>query len=203
VDRFQILHATVFDQADALVPGSFHFLRCMSTADKQEDVKMAMPVHVLPPTDEPPLAAVACMPLPSVIRGDKDCGRARLPFEVKVRDAKTRKAVQDLEAGKGNSCPSVDAWMADLYADDWALFHLPTGLRARSQRQASKPRSEVAKTRLSSTSLPTGRPQPTEPCQRNNSARRKNGTTPVDSLPVSNSPTADGPAGSGCYLAVT
>ena len=42
----------------------------------------------------------------------------RLPFEVKVPNAKTRKAVAELEAGKGKSFPSVDALMADLHADD-------------------------------------------------------------------------------------
>jgi DNA-damage-inducible protein J len=42
----------------------------------------------------------------------------RLPFEVKVPNAKTRKAIAELEAGKGKSFPSVDALMADLPADD-------------------------------------------------------------------------------------
>jgi DNA-damage-inducible protein J len=42
----------------------------------------------------------------------------RLPFEVKVPNAKTRKAIAELEAGKGKRLPSVDALMADLHADD-------------------------------------------------------------------------------------
>lgn len=42
----------------------------------------------------------------------------RLPFEVKVPNAKTRKAIAELEAGKGKSFASVDALMADLHADD-------------------------------------------------------------------------------------
>jgi DNA-damage-inducible protein J len=42
----------------------------------------------------------------------------RLPFEVKVPNAKTRKAIAELEAGKGKSFPSVDALMADLHEED-------------------------------------------------------------------------------------
>ena len=42
----------------------------------------------------------------------------RLPFEVKVPNAKTRKAIADLQAGKGKRFDSVDALMADLHADD-------------------------------------------------------------------------------------
>jgi DNA-damage-inducible protein J len=42
----------------------------------------------------------------------------RLPFEVKVPNATTRKAISELEAGKGKSFASVDALMADLHADD-------------------------------------------------------------------------------------
>jgi len=42
----------------------------------------------------------------------------RLPFEVKVPNAKTRKAIAELEAGKGKSFASVKALMADLHADD-------------------------------------------------------------------------------------
>jgi DNA-damage-inducible protein J len=42
----------------------------------------------------------------------------RLPFEVKVPNAKTRKAIVELEAGKGKRARSVDALMADLNADD-------------------------------------------------------------------------------------
>jgi DNA-damage-inducible protein J len=42
----------------------------------------------------------------------------RLPFEVKVPNAKTRKAVAELQAGKGKRFASVDTLMADLHADD-------------------------------------------------------------------------------------
>ena len=42
----------------------------------------------------------------------------RLPFEVRVPNAATRKAMAELEAGKGKRFASVDALMADLHADD-------------------------------------------------------------------------------------
>ncbi len=42
----------------------------------------------------------------------------RLPFEVKVPNATTRKAMAELEAGKGKSFAGVEALMADLHADD-------------------------------------------------------------------------------------
>ena len=42
----------------------------------------------------------------------------RLPFEIKVPNATTRKAITELEAGKGKRLKSVDALMADLNADD-------------------------------------------------------------------------------------
>jgi DNA-damage-inducible protein J len=42
----------------------------------------------------------------------------RLPFEVKVPNATTRKAIAELEAGKGKSFNSVDKLMLDLHADD-------------------------------------------------------------------------------------
>ena len=42
----------------------------------------------------------------------------RLPFEVKVPNATTRKAIAELEAGKGERFASVDALMADLHAND-------------------------------------------------------------------------------------
>jgi DNA-damage-inducible protein J len=42
----------------------------------------------------------------------------RLPFEVKVPNAATRKAMAELEAGKGKRFASIDALMADLHADD-------------------------------------------------------------------------------------
>jgi DNA-damage-inducible protein J len=42
----------------------------------------------------------------------------RLPFEVKVPNATTRRAMAELSAGKGESFDSVEALMADLNADD-------------------------------------------------------------------------------------
>jgi DNA-damage-inducible protein J len=42
----------------------------------------------------------------------------RLPFDVKVPNATTRKAIAELEAGKGKRFASVDELMADLHADD-------------------------------------------------------------------------------------
>lgn len=42
----------------------------------------------------------------------------RLPFEVKVPTAATRKAIDDLEAGKGERFDTIDALMADLNAED-------------------------------------------------------------------------------------
>lgn len=42
----------------------------------------------------------------------------RLPFEVKVPNATTRKAIAELETGKGKRFASVGALMADLHADD-------------------------------------------------------------------------------------
>lgn len=42
----------------------------------------------------------------------------RLPFEVKVPNAITRRAIAEIEAGKGKHFASVDALMADLHADD-------------------------------------------------------------------------------------
>ena len=42
----------------------------------------------------------------------------RLPFEVKAPNATTRKAIAELEAGKGKRFASVNALMADLHAGD-------------------------------------------------------------------------------------
>jgi DNA-damage-inducible protein J len=42
----------------------------------------------------------------------------RLPFEVKVPNVATRKAIVELESGKGIRFDSVDALMADLKAND-------------------------------------------------------------------------------------
>lgn len=42
----------------------------------------------------------------------------RLPFEVKAPNASSRKAIAELEAGKGKRFTSTDALMADLNADD-------------------------------------------------------------------------------------
>ena len=41
-----------------------------------------------------------------------------LPFDVKVPNATTRKAIAELEAGKGKRSRSVKALMADLNEDD-------------------------------------------------------------------------------------
>ena len=43
----------------------------------------------------------------------------RLPFDVKVPNATTRKAIVELESGKGKRFDSVDALMVDLNADDY------------------------------------------------------------------------------------
>lgn len=42
----------------------------------------------------------------------------RLPFELRVPGAQTRKAIDELETGKGKSFTSVEALLADLNADD-------------------------------------------------------------------------------------
>ena len=42
----------------------------------------------------------------------------RLPFEVKVPNATTRKAVAELKAGQGKRFDMIDALMIDLHADD-------------------------------------------------------------------------------------
>jgi len=42
----------------------------------------------------------------------------RLPFEVKAPNATTRKAIAELESGKGKRFASIDALLADLNADD-------------------------------------------------------------------------------------
>lgn len=42
----------------------------------------------------------------------------RLPFDIKVPNSTTTKAIAELEGGKGQKFASVDALMADLDADD-------------------------------------------------------------------------------------
>ena len=42
----------------------------------------------------------------------------RLPFEVKVPNAASRKAIAELNAGKGSRFASVDSLMADLHSAD-------------------------------------------------------------------------------------
>jgi DNA-damage-inducible protein J len=42
----------------------------------------------------------------------------RLPFEVKVPNATTRKAIEELEAGKGKRANTIEELMAELDADD-------------------------------------------------------------------------------------
>jgi DNA-damage-inducible protein J len=41
-----------------------------------------------------------------------------LPFDVKVPNARTKKAIAQLESGKGRKFASVDSLMDDLRADD-------------------------------------------------------------------------------------
>lgn len=42
----------------------------------------------------------------------------RLPFDVKVPKATTKKAIAELQAGKGKKFANVDDLMADLHADE-------------------------------------------------------------------------------------
>jgi DNA-damage-inducible protein J len=42
----------------------------------------------------------------------------RLPFEVRVPNAATRKAIKELESGKGKRFKGVKALMSDLHAND-------------------------------------------------------------------------------------
>jgi len=42
----------------------------------------------------------------------------RLPFDVKVPNSATRKAIAELEAGKGKRFAGVDELLADLHTDD-------------------------------------------------------------------------------------
>lgn len=42
----------------------------------------------------------------------------RLPFEVKVPNATTRKAIEELEAGKGKRANTIEELMVELDADD-------------------------------------------------------------------------------------
>jgi DNA-damage-inducible protein J len=42
----------------------------------------------------------------------------RLPFEIKVPNTTTRKAMSELENGKGKRFASVEALIADLHEDD-------------------------------------------------------------------------------------
>jgi DNA-damage-inducible protein J len=42
----------------------------------------------------------------------------RLPFDVKVPNATTKRAIAELEAGKGKKFAGVDDLLADLHADD-------------------------------------------------------------------------------------
>lgn len=42
----------------------------------------------------------------------------RLPFEIKVPNARTRKAIAELEAGQGRKAASLGDLTADLNADD-------------------------------------------------------------------------------------
>lgn len=42
----------------------------------------------------------------------------RLPFDVKVPNAETREAIEELESGRGKKVKSVHALMAGLHEDD-------------------------------------------------------------------------------------
>lgn len=42
----------------------------------------------------------------------------RLPFDIKVPNAETQQAMDELRAGKGKRFNSIDALMADLHEDD-------------------------------------------------------------------------------------
>jgi DNA-damage-inducible protein J len=42
----------------------------------------------------------------------------RLPFEVRVPNAKTKRAILELESGKGKRFRTVKALMEDLHAND-------------------------------------------------------------------------------------
>lgn len=42
----------------------------------------------------------------------------RLPFEVRIPNAETRKAIDELESGKGQRFDSIQALMDDLHAED-------------------------------------------------------------------------------------
>lgn len=42
----------------------------------------------------------------------------RLPFEIKAPNARTRKAIAELESGKGKRFANIDVLMEDLNADD-------------------------------------------------------------------------------------
>lgn len=42
----------------------------------------------------------------------------RLPFEVKVPNSRTRKAIKELESGKGKKLSGIKGLMADLNEDD-------------------------------------------------------------------------------------
>ena len=57
----------------------------------------------------------------------------RLPFEVKVSNTRTRKAIAELESGKDKRFATVKDLMADLHANDRAVDGLQT-LAAREDK---------------------------------------------------------------------
>ena len=57
-------------------------------------------------------------PTPSALLMLRIADERRMPFDVKAPNATTRKAIAELEAGKGKRFASVDDLMADLHADD-------------------------------------------------------------------------------------
>lgn len=42
----------------------------------------------------------------------------RLPFDIKVPNKKTQKAIEELETGKGKKFRDIDSLLADLHEDD-------------------------------------------------------------------------------------
>lgn len=42
----------------------------------------------------------------------------RLPFEIRIPNAETKKAISELESGQGKKFDSIKALMDDLHADD-------------------------------------------------------------------------------------
>lgn len=69
----------------------------------------------------------------------------RLPFEVKAPNPATRKAIAELEAGKGKRFRSVAALMADLNADDGTIDGIQARLQTCKGNAAPQQRRGVAR----------------------------------------------------------